>query len=211
VISSDGVITWTPTEAQGPSTNLMVTVVSDGQWNVTNSFTVVVTEVNEPPGFVLTPGPQTVVAGNLLVVTNAATDPDWPANHLAYVLLNGPAGAAVSPEGVVTWTPSPGQVGTNWLVTIVSDGMASDTNSFPVRVLPALEAPTILSIEMSEGAAIVEWTTIPGYSYRLETATHCAAAEWVPASDWLLATGHSIRATNATDSLPLRMYRVRAQ
>lgn len=211
VISTNGVITWTPTEVQGPSTNLIITVVSDGEFSVTNSFIVIVTEVNEPPTFTLTPSHQTIVVGTPLVVTNAATDPDWPENNLAYVLLNGPAGAAVSPAGVITWTPGPGEVGTNWLVTVVSDGLASATNSFPVRVLPVLEAPVILSIEMTEGAAIVEWTTIPGYAYRLETATHCASAEWVPASEWLPATGNSIRTTNAADGLPLRIYRVRAQ
>src|SRR2546425_6946474 len=52
IIDSNGVITWTPTEAQGPSTNILTTVVSDNgvpPLSATNSFTVVVTEVNSAP------------------------------------------------------------------------------------------------------------------------------------------------------------------
>src|SRR5204862_380370 len=47
-----GVLTWTPTEAQGPSTNtITVKVTDDGTpaLSATNSFTVVVNEVNSAP------------------------------------------------------------------------------------------------------------------------------------------------------------------
>jgi hypothetical protein len=49
---SSGVITWTPSEAQGPSTNtISVRVTDNGSPNlsVTNSFTVTVNEVNSAP------------------------------------------------------------------------------------------------------------------------------------------------------------------
>src|SRR5205814_1573150 len=49
---SSGVLTWTPTEAQGPSTNLITVKVSDNgvpQSSDTKSFTVVVTEANSAP------------------------------------------------------------------------------------------------------------------------------------------------------------------
>ena len=45
-ISASGVITRTPSEAEGPAATNLVTVVSDGAVSVTNSFTVTVTEVN---------------------------------------------------------------------------------------------------------------------------------------------------------------------
>src|SRR5207344_865964 len=51
-ISTSGVITWTPSEAQGPSTNVITTVVSDNgvpPLSATNSFVVVITEVNSAP------------------------------------------------------------------------------------------------------------------------------------------------------------------
>jgi len=46
------VITWTPTEAQGPGTNLSRTIVTDTAvppLSATNSFTVIATEVNRAP------------------------------------------------------------------------------------------------------------------------------------------------------------------
>jgi hypothetical protein len=45
-IDGNGIITWTPMEAQGPSTNTITTVVTDNgvpPMSATNSFTVVVT------------------------------------------------------------------------------------------------------------------------------------------------------------------------
>src|SRR5207249_7212729 len=59
---SSGVLRWTPSEAQGPSTNLITVRVTDNgtpQSSDTKSFTVVVTEANSAP--VLTvPTAQTV-------------------------------------------------------------------------------------------------------------------------------------------------------
>src|SRR5205814_5636363 len=49
---SSGVLTWTPSEAQGPSTNLITVKVTDNgvpQASDTKSFTVVVTEANSAP------------------------------------------------------------------------------------------------------------------------------------------------------------------
>jgi hypothetical protein len=48
LVVTNGVLAWTPTEAQGPSTNLIVVSVSDGVASVTNSFTVFVREVIDP-------------------------------------------------------------------------------------------------------------------------------------------------------------------
>jgi hypothetical protein len=46
VIDANGVITWTPTKEQAPGTNILTTVVSDGDLSATNNFLVTVTEVN---------------------------------------------------------------------------------------------------------------------------------------------------------------------
>src|SRR5204863_9245003 len=51
-ISTSGVITWTPSEAQGPATNTFTTVVTDNgtpSLSSTNSFAVTVNEVNSAP------------------------------------------------------------------------------------------------------------------------------------------------------------------
>jgi poly(beta-D-mannuronate) C5 epimerase len=57
VITSSGIIYWTPTASQGPSTNLFTTVVADNGvpvLNATNNFTVIVTNGISGPGMLLT-------------------------------------------------------------------------------------------------------------------------------------------------------------
>ena len=49
LVVTNGVLAWTPTEAQGPSTNTVNVLVGDGVATMTNSFTLVVREVNAPP------------------------------------------------------------------------------------------------------------------------------------------------------------------
>src|SRR5439155_23216194 len=96
---TSGVLTWTPTESQGPSTNLItVKVIDNGvpALSDSKSFTVVVTEANSAP--VLTvPADQTITELSALVVTNTATDADVPANTLTFSLVDGPAGVSVNP------------------------------------------------------------------------------------------------------------------
>ena len=41
-----------------------------------------------------------------LIVTNTATSLGTPANPLTYLLVNPPTGAAISTNGVITWTPA---------------------------------------------------------------------------------------------------------
>ena len=145
---TNGVIYWTPTEAQGPSTNMVSVSVSNGAFSVTNTFTLIVEESNLPPVFVLTNIPnQFIIGTNTLVVTNAATDSDIPVNALSYTLLTAPNGAVIDTNGVITWTPTLAQIGTNYLfTTVVTDTnpwavnaqSLSATNYFYVTVLPPL-------------------------------------------------------------------------
>ena len=98
-----------------------------------------------PPGFVQTPTNRTLVAQSSMVVTNAATDADVPYQELTYYLLNPPAGAAISTNGVINWTPGVGQLGSNTLISAVTDGLSSRSNSFIVIVTNANQAPVAFS------------------------------------------------------------------
>jgi hypothetical protein len=159
VISSSGVISWTPSELQSPSTNLFTTVVTDNGSPVlrnTNVFSVVVTEVNLAPALPAQTN-RIVAEQTLLVITNVATDADYPANLLTYALLNPPAGANIDSGGVITWTPSEAQgPSTNQLITIVTDNgtpARSVTNAFTVSVTEVNLAPVLLplpEVEMFE-------------------------------------------------------------
>src|SRR5262249_37502578 len=70
---TNGLFTWTPSEMQGPSTNVITIIVTDdGTPNLTatQNFAVVVLETNSAP--VLAPiADHTVAQGMLLTVTNA--------------------------------------------------------------------------------------------------------------------------------------------
>ena len=107
--SATGLLTWTPTEAQGPDTNLITVLVADnGAPSLTDAktFTVVVREVNRPPQWEALLD-RTVKEGQPVAFAAAATDEDLPANKLTYSLVgNVSAGASIdSQTGVFTWTP----------------------------------------------------------------------------------------------------------
>jgi hypothetical protein len=154
VIDNNGVITWTPSEFQGPSTNILKTVVTEktafssmgppSYLSATNLFQAVVKEVNAPPRLPVQ-GNLALVSPMSLLVTNTASDPDWPTNVLTYQLTAAPLGAAIDPQGIITWTPAPAQVpSTNLFATVVTDfnpwadinQRLSATNSFTVSVFP---------------------------------------------------------------------------
>jgi subtilisin-like proprotein convertase family protein len=145
-----GVITWTPNEAQGPSTNSIGVSVSNGAYRITNIFTIIVEESNLPPVLSFIPNQLVIMPGGTLRVDNHATDPDIPINALGYTLSSTVTGTDtpnIGTNGIITWAPTLAQAGTNYLfTTVVTDTnpwavnaqSLSDTNSFVVTVLPAL-------------------------------------------------------------------------
>ena len=157
-ISASGIITWTPTQAQSPSTNVITTVVINSNpydlvnpsLSATNSFTVVVREANLPPVLSVI-STKTVNELTLLTVTNTATEANLHA-RLGYLLLNPPAGAVIDGSGILTWTPAQTQSpSTNVITTVVTNSDPFDlvnpslsaTNSFTVMVREVNVAPVL--------------------------------------------------------------------
>ncbi len=156
VINASGVITWTPAQAQSPSTNTIITIVTNSnpydvvnpQLMATNSFVVIVKEVNVAPVLPVIPT-QTVNAQALLTVTNTASESNIHAT-LGYALASPPVGMSISANGVITWTPARSQgPGTNIITTVVTNTDSFDavnphlsaTNSFTVIVYAPTLAP----------------------------------------------------------------------
>src|SRR4029434_2623251 len=123
-VSSVGAIAWTPTEAQGPSTNTVTVRVFDNgspAMSATNTFQVIVTEVNSTP-LLTVPATQTIAEQTLLSVNATATDSDQPPDTLTFALVAGPAGLTVSSAGAIAWTPTEAQgPSTNTVTVRVSD------------------------------------------------------------------------------------------
>jgi hypothetical protein len=162
-IDGSGIITWIPNEAQGPGTYTLTTIVTDNgapPLSATNSFSVNVTEVNAAP-VLPAQASRTILELTPMLVTNAATDPDVPANALSYALLNPPDGAVISASGVISWTPTHSQApSTNLVTTVVTDNGVpplSSTNTFAVLVLASNTAPVL---PLQNNLTIAELTSL---------------------------------------------------
>jgi hypothetical protein len=177
----------------------------------TGLVSLVVQPLNDPPQFVTTPPEIQAQPLTPLSVTNRALDVDLPPQVLSYLLIEAPASAGVDAEGVIRWTPGIGDAGsTNRIMTRVTDGLASATNSFNVRVIQggAVEQPVIQSVTVEAGVATVSWTTQPGASYRLQFTDDLATPVWMDQLPDVSGTGGTVSATNAVGVGPSGFYRV---
>ena len=149
-VSAAGLVTWTPTEAQGPPPTLVLVRATDNgvpSRSVTNQFTVVVREVNTAP--------TTVSLGVLaldeltsLSASVTASDTDVPGNTLTYQLISGPTGLTVSSSGAVAWNPGETDGPSTNAVLVglpTTDPQLSATNQFSVIVREVNSAPSITS------------------------------------------------------------------
>jgi hypothetical protein len=159
-----GLLTWTPTEAQGPSSNSVTVQVSESGstvWTDTTTFNIFVQEVNQPP--TIAPiADQTIPELSPFTLRVNATDPDIPANTLSYSLLNAPAGLSIDPgTGTLTWTPSEAQgPSSNTVVVQVTDNGVpplSSQVSFNIKVTEVNRAPVLAPIA---NQSVPELTTL---------------------------------------------------
>jgi glucuronoarabinoxylan endo-1,4-beta-xylanase len=166
-----------------------------------------------PPS--LTPvADQTMDAGQTLLVTNTATDPNVPPQSLTFSLLNSPAGATLTPldttDAQFSWRAPVDSAGTTNLVTVtVMDNgtLLSATNSFNVIVNPLSSLPTLDSIGVSGGEVTLVLNGPEGPDYTLLSTTNLTD----PVGSWqVLMTTNSpvtpvtLMDTNSSD--PARFY-----
>jgi autotransporter-associated beta strand protein len=210
IVPGTGAINWTPTESQGPSTNIITVVVTDNgtpPLSATNSFTVTVNEVNTVPSLPAI-ADRTIHAGQTLTFTNSATDSDLPANTLSYSLDPGaPASANVgSSSGIFTWATTVSDVNTTNAITVrvIDDGTPAldDSKSFTVTVV---SAPTA-DISVSGNVVTIGWTSIAGQTYRVQFKNNIDDPSWTDLSPDVTAGGSTASTTDTTTSQ--RFYRV---
>lgn len=140
----NGIFDWTPGEDQGPDTyevTLFAIQADDPDLFDSETFTITVDEVNEPPTLDLPVLPLEVSTDEPFTFDADATDPDLPANTLTFSLVGAPAGASIDPTtGEFSWTPTVDQVGPATFDVVVSDGVASDAAEVSVTVGEVLYA-----------------------------------------------------------------------
>lgn len=215
IATNNGVFTWTPNEAQGPATNLMSIVVTDNgspSLSATQTFTVFVLESNRPPVLATIPD-FTLHAGSLLTFTNAATDPDLPANSLQFSLDAGaPSAASVNAaSGIFNWPTTGTNAGsTNSITVRVTDNGSpalSDARTFLVVVTAP---PAISSMVASNGVLVMTWATIAGQAYSVQATDDLSPPGWQTVTNFT-ATGSSAVVNLPAGSADKKFYRLVVQ
>ena len=213
VNATNGIFTWTPTEAQGPATNIISVIATDNSSpprTATNTFTVVVTETNSAPVLAAI-GNRVVHAGMAVTFTNSASDSDIPANTLTYSLDPGaPGTAGISPfTGIFLWITSESFAGTTNPVTVrVTDNgtpAKSDTKSFSISVLPR---PAVQSVDYAGGVVTINWSSINGISYRAQYKDNLTDPGWIDLTATNVVANSSLTTVQDTPGVPQRFYRV---
>ena len=141
--STDGSVYWPTTEAQGGQVYPFSVVVRDnGQpsLSATQTFSVTVVELNNPP--VITSSPVININEDAALSINlTAIDTDQPVQTLTWQILSGaPSGMTLSSSGLLAWTPSETDGPTNRIITLrVSD-----------NGVPGLSVTQILNVVVGE-------------------------------------------------------------
>jgi hypothetical protein len=164
--AQSGVLSWTPTEVQGPATYQVRAAVTDNgipPLSATATLTVNVTEVNRAPSIIVpSPANRTIPELTTLEATFSGSDPDLPANTLSFALISAPPGVQINPAtGALAWTPSEAQgPGTYSIFVAVSDNQSPalrSTNNINVTVTDVNSKPTLSGIPdftLAVGSAI---------------------------------------------------------
>lgn len=151
---ASGVISWTPTEAQGGSSDspfaFTVRLTDSHDVFVEQSFSVTVNEVNAAPSLAAI-GNQTIDEQVPFALGASASDEDLPANTLTYSLVGGPAGASIDPAtGAFNWTPGEAQgPGSYTFIVKVSDNgtpLLSDQEEITINVREVNRPPVLSAI-----------------------------------------------------------------
>jgi hypothetical protein len=195
--ASTGAFSWTPGSAQVGTNTIRVRVTDYGTppLSVTADFNVVVKAANRPP-VVTSPGAQTVKVGQLLSFTVSASDPDQPAQTIAFSLDTPPQGASINAStGAFTWTPTSAQAGTNTLHVRVTDNGTpplSATADFNVVVTATQSGSiTVTGTVDVTGNPTINWTSQTGVTYRVEYKNSLNDATWTLLNE-STATGSSM-------------------
>ena len=161
--STTGLVSWTPSEAQGPEEHKFVVEVSDNQipsLSSQTSFTVAVNEVNTAP----VPAPIadfSNLAGVPLVLPLTAEDEDEPVNSLTFTLDEAPPEMTIlSDDNTLRWTPGDQDIGTSTTITfrVTDDGdpVLSTTGRFQITVTGPAPPDVIPLLTLPDNAVVDE-------------------------------------------------------
>lgn len=192
-----GLFTWTPSEAQGPSTNTVVIRVTDNGSPALSqpaTFFIYVTEVNSSPDVSVISDKFVAPNGSVSFVI-PASDSDIPLNQLTFGLTGTPpVGASIHPgSGLFQWSNinQPGGTTNSITISVQDNGfpVLTTTRTFSVIVMAA---PLIQSVEVESGQLTLVWTTVSGRTYLVQQSPDLVA--WTDVES-IVATGNTATIT----------------
>lgn len=139
-----GKVTWTPTAADAAAGTRTITIqVCDKQNScVTQTWTVSVTGINDPPVITSNPGTSATV-GKLYSYNASATDPDV-GDTLTWKIKTAPTGVTIgASNGQLRWTPTATDVGNKTITIEVCDQKASCVSQTWTLVVTPNRPPVI--------------------------------------------------------------------
>ncbi len=148
--SSTGVILWTPTNTDVGNHSIVVRAEDAGGLFDTQSFDILVANVNDAPSIISTPVASATEDAFYSYDVNAS-DPDV-GDTLTFWLDTSPVGMSInSSSGLIEWTPTNGQIGDHSVTVRVEDASGdSDVQSFLITVSPAGPSETELFYDSFE-------------------------------------------------------------
>lgn len=142
-----GTIRWTPATDQVGLADVEVLVTDSQGGTATQNFTITVRGINVSPNISTVPPTR----GSTRQIYNyAARASDVDGDTLSYSFLRAPAGMTINAAtGLVQWTPSANQIGSQDVAILVEDGQggtASQTYTVNVIAAPINRPPSIITI-----------------------------------------------------------------
>ena len=170
-IDSNGVFTWTPTEAQGTGATYLgtsIVVTDSGGLTGTAVIMVTVNEVNIAPVLAAI-GNKNIPANDLFVLNLSATDADRPNNSLTYSISGAPSGANLV-GNTFSWTPSSSQSPGDYPITFsVSDNGSPVLTDSETITISVYNVPNVNVIESNGSTILAEETLTDTYQVVLNT------------------------------------------
>jgi hypothetical protein len=157
-VNSLGLVSWTPSSTQAGTYTVTVQVQDTlGGTSIQSYSLLISTPINQPPVITSTPILGAAV-GLQYRYQVTLTDPENDGPY-TYLLVSSPGGMSVNSSGLVTWTPTSGQTGSQTVTLQVTDNgspTASAQQTFTIATV-SNAAPAITSTAIATVTATTSW------------------------------------------------------
>ncbi|MBT0895734.1 putative Ig domain-containing protein, partial [Geobacter hydrogenophilus] len=187
---TSGLITWTPTSAQTGNNTVTVRVSVDGVPSLysTQTYTLFISYVNVAPSIISSPVTSAYVGVSYPYAVVASDPNSSQGDKLTFGLPTAPSGMVInSATGVISWTPTAAQVGSqNVVVQVTDNGYLFAQQSFTVTVSATTKQTPVIT--WNNPAAITYGTALNATQLNA-TANVAGTFAYTPSSGTVLNAG----------------------